>query len=219
MKWKWYNSIDFWVAVLLIQCSAWGYSASPRTVSNSKSLSFIMSYQSIKSYCQLSSCPDIRPNYPRRASQFQRPIACALPCPDSPWIPLVAILRRRAHDIPLRSQSRSRSVRVSGVHAWAPSKCRLDYRVSQPLTHPWALRPNHGLEQISQHLLGAETGWSEMAETKSQRSDCGNFQTLFFKQLDVTARRLKPEIKQTRDQLSCIWPGRPSRRWRSTTIL
>jgi hypothetical protein len=33
-----------------------------------------------------------------------------------------------------------------------------------------------------------------MAQSKSQRSDCVNFQTLFLRQLDIPARRLESEI-------------------------
>jgi hypothetical protein len=61
------------------------------------------------------------------------------------------------------------------------------------VSHPWASRSSHGLGQVPQHWLRAEAGWSEMAETKSQRSHCVDFQTLFSRQSDAPARRLNPK--------------------------
>jgi hypothetical protein len=78
-------------------------------------------------------------------------------------------------------------------------------------THAWASRSSHGLRQFRQYRLGAEAGWNEMAEAKTEPSDYVNFQTLFSRQLNVTARGVESEIKWTRNQLSCISPERVSR--------
>jgi hypothetical protein len=58
------------------------------------------------------------------------------------------------------------------------------------------------LERFSWHRLGGEAGWSLMAETKSQWSDCANSQTLCLSQLDVTAGTSGFEIKSRKDH-SC----------------